>query len=240
MAFPSRIPNDELHYLYYDKQLTHKEIGQIFGLTRGAVQRRMKFLGWPTIPKVERSNHGKPEGESWQILLGCIMGDGHIFKPKVNARLELKHSVKQEEYLNWKINKLSPWVDFYYKKIQSSKIGADVIHAVSFCYPWLTGLHEQLYNHDGTRRIDASVFAQMDELAFAVWYLDDGSYNTVRNNDYVVLSSMRYGKNGNERISDWLYRKWGFTPNIYRHPSRPEAFAYSLQFNLVEQEVSRL
>lgn len=239
MSFLSKIPQDELYRLYYIEHLTHDQIGQMYGVTRGAVQARMNRLGWKTIPRVARWDNGKPTGKAWQILLGTVMGDGHLYKPHTNVRLELKHGVQQREYLEWKTRQLAPWIDFTYQKEQRNKFGADTIHAVSLCYPWLTELHNRLYKPDGTRLVDRDILDQLGELGLAVWYLDDGTYNTIRWNNYIILASLRYGKEGNEIIAAWLEEEWGLKPNIYHYPNRKEKFSYCLQFTKANSEKIR-
>ena len=36
-----------------------------------------------------------------QLILGCVLGDGYLRK-KTNAHLQITHSVKQKEYVDWK------------------------------------------------------------------------------------------------------------------------------------------
>ena len=233
------IPDKDLYQLYYEDRVSCREIGGLYGLSVSAVTKQMRELRWPKISRAERNNQGIPQGDAWPILMGCIVGDGHLHKNKKNARFEVKHTIRQEDYIDWKIDKLCRWMDFSYKKERESEIGAPVLHAVSHTYTWLTDIYEWFYAERGRRIISDEAFANMNELSLAVWYLDDGTYNTVRWNDYVTIATLRYGREGNERIRDWLYSKWGLTPSIYTDPRRKEGIADSLQFNKKDSEFIR-
>lgn len=44
---------------------------------------------------------GSLSEEQKQVILGCLLGDGYMRK-KTNAHLQITHSVKQSEYVDWK------------------------------------------------------------------------------------------------------------------------------------------
>jgi len=43
-----------------------------------------------------------------QVLLGGLLGDGHLSRTKgyKNARYQMRHSIVQQEYFEWKVNHL--------------------------------------------------------------------------------------------------------------------------------------
>ena len=44
-----------------------------------------------------------------EIVVGTILGDGHLVRLKQDARLEINHSDKQKDYVFWKHRELSRW-----------------------------------------------------------------------------------------------------------------------------------
>ena len=44
-----------------------------------------------------------------QLILGCVLGDGYMRK-KTHAHLQITHSLKQKDYVDWKYQKLKSLV----------------------------------------------------------------------------------------------------------------------------------
>jgi hypothetical protein len=52
--------------------------------------------------------------EEKSIIIGSLLGDGHLERNGVHFRLQITHSIKQKSYLLWKMRKL--------KRLLSGKI----------------------------------------------------------------------------------------------------------------------
>lgn len=105
-----------------------------------------------------------------QIILGCILGDGYMRK-KTNAHLQVTHSYKQKEYVDWKYQMLKNIVitpPTVYRG-NANRLG---YRFFTRSLPDITKLHDMFY-FNKVKRI-SKVF-NLTPLTIAVWYMDDGS-----------------------------------------------------------------
>lgn len=111
-----------------------------------------------------------------EIILGCVLGDGYMRK-KTNAHLQITHSFKQKDYVDWKYNKLKNIVITPPKtyKGNGNRIG---YRFFTRSIPQLTNIHDYFYDHEKIKRIPSNIVLKPQSLA--VWYMDDGnkSYNS--------------------------------------------------------------
>ena len=110
------------------------------------------------------------------IIIGSLLGDGTM-RCKTNALLEINHSIKQSEYVDWKYNEL--------KKLVSSKPHKRFGNAGRIAYrfttkslPELTKIYREFYA-DGRKIVPNGL--KIHPLSLAVWFMDDGckSHNAV-------------------------------------------------------------
>jgi recombination protein RecA len=108
--------------------------------------------------------------EQEQILLGGLLGDGCIMdRDSRNPIYVETHSVHQLEYINWKQSKLYPFVT----KVRIGHKEEDAyIHSVAL--PQLKFYRGAFYPA-GHKIVPVEALDWMDDLAVAVWYMDDGS-----------------------------------------------------------------
>lgn len=110
------------------------------------------------------------------IIVGCLLGDGAM-RCKTNALLEINHSVKQKDYVDWKFEKLKNLVS----SIPKARKGNGQRIAYRFTtrsLPALTRFYRLFYKQ-GKKIIPQNL--TLHPLSLAVWFMDDGckSYNAV-------------------------------------------------------------
>jgi len=107
------------------------------------------------------------------IIVGCILGDGYLRKlpGRKDAFLEINHSIKAKEYVDWKYSIL--------KNICKSAPKARKIDEKRIAYrfftkqhPEITEMYKQFYQN-GKKVIPKNF--RLDPLMLAVWFMDDGS-----------------------------------------------------------------
>ncbi len=105
-----------------------------------------------------------------QIVLGSILGDGYLRK-KLNAHLEITHSIKQKEYVDWQYQILKDIVNTPPKAYEGNngKVG---YRFYTKSIPELTILYSKFYKN-GKKIIPKGI--NLSPLSLAVWYMDDGS-----------------------------------------------------------------
>ena len=106
------------------------------------------------------------------IIIGTILGDGYvrIVKGRKNAFLEINHSLKQKEYVDWKYNRLrSIAAGEPHSRKSNGNREAYRFHTKQL--PELTILFRKFYKN-GRKNIPK---IHLDPLMLAVWFMDDGS-----------------------------------------------------------------
>ena len=107
------------------------------------------------------------------VIIGSILGDGYIrIVPKrKDAFLEINHSIKAKQYVDWKYSVL--------KNICQSPPKERIIDEKRTAYRFFTKQHKEiteflkLFYKNGKKTIPSSL--QFDPLILAVWFMDDGS-----------------------------------------------------------------
>ena len=115
------------------------------------------------------------------LVIGSILGDGFLQKTgKNNARLRLEHSLKQEDYLLWKIRILDNYFQSkpQYLERNNLKFGKSYqyVRAQSYSGSEFGKLSKSFYK-DGEKVIPKNIQNLLkDPLSLAVWFMDDGYY----------------------------------------------------------------
>ena len=112
-----------------------------------------------------------------QVILGSVLGDGSlkIQKNYKNARLQIRHSVVQKEYLIWKAEQLN---SVGLLKLQKQKAdGFSKNEKISFQSKAVTELTQIFNIVCQANKLDLQLhwLNALDELALLIWWLDDGS-----------------------------------------------------------------
>lgn len=105
-----------------------------------------------------------------QLILGCVLGDGYMRK-KTNAHLQITHSIKQKEYVDWKYKILK---DFTSTSPKAYKGNANRIGYRFFTrsLPEFTFFHDKFYLNK-VKIVPSDM--KLTPISLAVWYMDDGS-----------------------------------------------------------------
>jgi len=118
--------------------------------------------------------------EQQQVFLGTMLGDGCLFKSKKNTnyRMNLAHSLKQQKYFLMKYEHLKGIVDNGYKITgqydKRTNKRYEYIKLQTKTSEFLTSWRKRLYNKEGKRFVSKEVANQLDAMAIAMFYFDDG------------------------------------------------------------------
>lgn len=115
------------------------------------------------------------------IILGSLLGDGYITRGRwkgiqANARVTFMQGEERLAYLQWKRDELSRWVLSPIDGPQTTQYGGQVYRFRTISHPLFTKIHEAIYP-DGVKpkRITPQILSWLDDLALAVWFMDDGT-----------------------------------------------------------------
>jgi len=123
------------------------------------------------------------------ILLGCLLGDGHIEKRGNSYRFKIRHCTKQKGYVEWKYQKLKRFCMTEPKIIANGKDGAySAVYFNSRSGRFLEQYHTLFYekvdrspkksNYQKKISPECVQFLPKNSLLLAVWFLDDGHCRT--------------------------------------------------------------
>lgn len=142
------------------------------------------------------------------IIIGSILGDGYlrIIPGRRDAFLEINHSFKAKEYVDWKFKNLrhicasSPRV----RKNNEDRIA---YRFFTKQHPEITKLYKLFYK-DNRKMIPKNLI--LDPVSIAVWYMDDGSKS--RDID-VYLNTQQFTQN-EQRILLYCLRQFNIKARL--------------------------
>lgn len=163
---------------------------------------------------MQSSSDGNTAGSLSQIqhavLLGSILGDGCLRrqKGKLNALLEINHSLKYKEYVDWKYKIFQQYILTPPK--QRNGNGKRVAYRFTTrSLPVFTGYFLKFYKY-GYKKIPDDI--EIDELALAVWFMDDG--NKSRSSFY--LNTQQLDLNDQIKLIEVLKKKFKIKSSLNR------------------------
>lgn len=173
-------------------------------------------------------------GRQKSVVVGTTLGDGTITG---EGSLVCKHSQDQAAYVEWLRGELEEHCpshdpDLYrtyddrYEKILETHSCRTSNHAE------LRGFRELFYV-DGVKQVSQHILDQVDELALAVWFMDDGSTSFAFGEDGHVsgceskLYTCSYTNAENVLMKEWFLKRWGLECRI-RFKDLPDKNPYLL------------
>lgn len=106
------------------------------------------------------------------LLCGLVLGDGTVHKR--GKRFQMQHSIKQLEYLKYKVSLLKE-VGFNLE-IQTFTYNGYEECRCGFSNNYFTLIRNWLYSKDtGKKKIKKEFLLRLTDREIALWYMDDGS-----------------------------------------------------------------
>ncbi len=138
------------------------------------------------------------------IIIGCLLGDGYMHC-KTNAYLQITHSLKQKELVDWKYEKLKNLVNtmpsYYFNN------GRHCYRFLTRSLPDITSFYQKFYRND-KKIIPKGV--KIDGLTLAVWFMDDGS----RSRSSVYLNTQQFSRNNQMILRKILKKECGIKSTL--------------------------
>lgn len=129
------------------------------------------------------------------LIIGCILGDGYLRRMpgRKDAFLEINHSFKAKEYVDWKYSILR---DICISGPKKRKLDDTRVAYRFFTrqHPDITEFYERFYKK-GKKVIPPKVI--LDPIILAVWFMDDGS--KTKKGD-VYLNCQQFSFSSQERL----------------------------------------
>lgn len=160
------------------------------------------------------------------IIIGTLLGDGHLEKNGLHVRLKIDHGNKQSDYVQWKYQELKTiaakepvCVKFFDKRTQQV-----YIH-LRFATKSLSILDyfKDLF-YDGRRKIVPPNLEELlnSPLSLAVWYMDDGYLR--KDCKALHLNTQGYSENEQKVLQGCLERNFGVVTRVHWARGKPKLY----------------
>lgn len=149
--------------------------------------------------------------QSRNLVLYMLYGDGSINKQ--GGYLAVRHSIKQKEYIEWKMNLLRQHgintTDLYY--VSNNGYGAYEFR--TYTHDFIRNMRKYIYT-PYKNIANVKYLNKFNALGLCIWYLDDGGLAQVKDKNGKVKSNTlmlntMLSKEENQIIIDWFLEKWG-------------------------------
>src|SRR3972149_8236891 len=145
------------------------------------------------------NTEGSLTEEQKSILIGVLLGDGAMRK-KTHALLEINHSYKQKEYVDWLYQKFIHYVDTE-PKMRKSNGKRIAYRFTTKSIPVLTKFYDVFF-YEKHKIIPDNL--ALTPLALAVWFMDDGS----RCDTDIYLNSQQFIQEEQKKLVVLLYTQY--------------------------------
>ena len=126
---------------------------------------------------------------------------------KINALLEINHSITQRKYVDWKFSRLASLVSTP-QSIRAGNGGRIAYRFVTRSLPELTPIYRLFYG--GGRKGMPEM--ELTPLTMAVWFMDDGC----RSRSAVYLNTQQFDADDQRGMIRQLADQWGFRATLNR------------------------
>lgn len=165
-------------------------------------------------------------GQFESVVIGMVLGDAwisQVTKRNPNARLFLSHSIKQESYLDFKLNLLNTLtkVNKYPKTLLNKRTGKiyKSVSGQSRSSPYYSYIRRLCYK-DGVKIVSRGILDCLDPFGLAIWYMDDGHAKIDRrkksSGGTIDLSTCGFSYGEHLIIQDYFSDVWGIDTAIHK------------------------
>ncbi len=147
-----------------------------------------------------------------EVLVGLLLGDGHIEQPHVTprARLKVEQRAEMKTYVKWLYGIFKDWVR---SGIQSKTHSLKTTGRSYQYYGFTTFAHEELFFYrelfypNGKKVIPANIDELLTPLGLTVWFMDDGSIKSHQSKGR-ILNTHSFTRNEVEKLCAMLQEKF--------------------------------
>ena len=152
-----------------------------------------------------------PEEKS--VIVGSLLGDGYVGK---HNSLQIEHSLSQAEYVHWKYRKLKSIAGKPPRVITRFDVRTQKSYqSIRFYTRCVMNDFRRLFYNNGIKIVPSNLSEYLDDLALAVWFMDDGGRgaNTLHG---IVFNTSAYSEDEQFHLKNILYEKFNLKLNVHR------------------------
>lgn len=178
---------------------------------RRITERRRKT---PKNYLLAEQNRTKPfDYNTKQIIYGSLLGDGCLIKTTNGYRFSIGQCERFLPYLEWKKSKTTNIFQQEKPCRYQHRIGSFHYYYHSISHPEFNKIYKLFYIKK-IKCISQKILNNIDELALAIWYQDDGSYNHNKNSKQIFLCTDSYTLKEHQLLQKWFMKKWNIETKI--------------------------
>jgi hypothetical protein len=164
-----------------------------------------------------RKENLKLLGEQREVLVGVILGDGHLETQNKGRtyRLKIEQSIKHKDYVEHLYQIFRDWVNTPPKaRLRTGKGGTEneMIGFQTYSHSTFRFYAQQFYP-DGKKRIPKLINKWLTPKVLAYWFMDDGSLKW-RLSRSVILNTQGYRQDEVKKLVLLLKAKFGLEAGI--------------------------
>jgi recombination protein RecA len=167
--------------------------------------------------------------EQQEILVGLILGDGHL-ETRTNGktyRLKVEHSSKQKPYVDWLFEIFSNLAETIPRERTRVSLGKEMkSHGFTTRSVEAFRLYGKQFYHNGKKMIPEIISTLLTPRSLAIWFMDDGSYKSSTHKTYIIHSN-GYAREELEMIQVVLKEKFGITVGIHKQYFQWRLYVYT-------------
>jgi len=157
-----------------------------------------------------KRNHQLSEFQK-SVIIGCILGDGHLLKTTRGFCLRINHSLKQKALVDWKHTALKE-ISTPPKVYKNSYYFRTVSHPIMLYY-------RKLFYRGKCKVIPQELAVYMNPVMLAVWIMDDGT-NELGHSKCLRINTQCFSLEDQLRLIKILREKFGIITTLNRDKDR--------------------
>lgn len=171
-----------------------------------------------------------------QALVGSLCGDGCIRDQYKYPHYKEGHSIKQCDYLLWKMDLLGELNPKFITGVSRVKYNWNIKeHKTCEIYTRtnedLVRFREMFYLGESRRKVICEeALGILDPLGLAIWYMDDGSYDCAGSTVHLTSSMMDIDQQ--KLFKKFFNNRYGLDSNVVKRGIRANGQRYSLCFTV--------
>ncbi len=151
--------------------------------------------------------------EEQDLMIGSLLGDASIRQREINSCFRVAHSIKQKEYINWKMKLLNNFriSEFNERSRIINERKVDMIYLSTDTHS-VFNYYRNLFYKNNKKIITKEILEQLNPRSLAIWICDDGSYDNKQG--YLVLCTNAYTLEEHKLMKEFFNEKFGLNPTI--------------------------
>jgi len=163
----------------------------------------------------EYKKHLKLTDKQRDILVGLLLGDGHLETQNNGKtyRLKVEHSLEQKDYVLWLYQEFKEWT---HKQPYSKqrKNGQQSTGFTTYSHGSFRFYGQQFYVK-GKKVVPKIIGKLLNPLGIAIWFMDDGSRKS-RQHKTFIIHTLGYSKKELELLQNVLLQKFKIKTSLHK------------------------